>query len=98
MPLLGAIAGVLATNFGGVHVGCTFLYIDNTKNWLVLSGVYASIIFRFFIKIGIWLGFPNALAQLGLLLFDALQFTGQMISSGLWQLRVERNPAWIWVG
>ena len=31
----------------------------------------------------ILLGFPNALAQLGLLLFDGFQFTGQMISSGL---------------
>ena len=45
---VGCHCWVLATNFGRVHVGCTFLYIDNTKNWLVLSGVYASIIFRFF--------------------------------------------------
>ena len=52
MPLLGARQGchcwVLATNFGGVHVGCTFLYIDNTQIGFLLSGVYAGIILLFF--------------------------------------------------
>ena len=42
VPLLGAMQGchcwVLATNFGGGHVGCTFLYIDNTQIGLCYLG------------------------------------------------------------